>query len=101
MIGFLEWSLPLASKAKVDFDWYVSNLNSKADLIKACNATEQNEQPSKRVTSSQKNPCQQEKKKGEINTLTMEKVNNKKLGEEQFKYCTVHGENPSHNISEC
>jgi hypothetical protein len=43
VIGLLEWSLPLSWRSKFDLDGYIPMVDTKAKLIKNCEAIERNQ----------------------------------------------------------
>jgi Tfp pilus assembly protein PilE len=93
VIGLLEWSLPPSWRSKFDLDGYIPTLDTKAKLIKNCEAIERNQND----TPQAKHSLKEKKSKSEKspnNTGKRESGTNN-------KYCSEHGMNSMHNTSDC
>ena len=92
LIGILEWSLPQAWRMKFDLDGYVPTEHSKARLIEACEAIEQNQDEPDEEKKPRKPGNSVEKKK--------RKTKEKATPDKKF-YCTLHRRNNTHATATC
>jgi hypothetical protein len=93
VIGLLEWSLPPSWRSKFDLDGYIPTVDTKAKLIKSCEAIErnQNDTPQAKPTHKDKKAKSEKSSNGTKNRES--RTNN--------KYCSEHGKNSTHNTSDC
>ena len=93
LVVLLEWSLPPAWREKFDLKGYIPTQHNRTRLIAECEAIERHvktDDPPKSTTTTTK------KKKKEITSSAHSK------SERPNKYfCSEHGNNPSHNTSDC
>ena len=101
IIGLLEWSLPPAWRAKFDLDGYVPTLHSKARLIEACEAIERNEVVAKESQAKDETKSKPKGKFGKSKSHGKKGGEKTSAGGDSKYYCSEHGNNPSHDTSDC
>jgi Tfp pilus assembly protein PilE len=93
VVGLLEWCIPPSWRTKFDLDGYVPTLDSKANLIKSCEAIERNQEDTSNAKSTHK-----DKKSKTEKSLNSSK---KRESGNNYKYCSEHGKNKTHNTGDC
>jgi Tfp pilus assembly protein PilE len=92
-VGLLEWSLPPSWRTKFDLDGYIPTLDSKAKLIERSEAIERNQKDTPEAKPTHKDK-QAKNEKSSNSTKKRESGKNDKC-------CSEHGENNTHNTSDC
>ena len=92
IVELLELSLPNSWRQALDLKGFIPTNNSKADLIRECEAFERNE-------ASEKTEAKEKKQKAKQNKKADVKQNKKP--KKELKHCSKHGDNPSHSSAEC
>jgi len=104
IIGLLEWSLPPAWRAKFDLDGYVPTLHPKMRLIESCEAIERNEVATKgneKTDENHNNKNNKKSKSAKSQGKAKSSGRRNSAGDKTNYYCTEHGNNPSHDTSDC
>jgi Tfp pilus assembly protein PilE len=95
VIRLLEWSLPPSWKSKFDLDGHIPTLDTKAKLMENCEAIERNQTDTQQAKATHKGTKTKTKREKAQNST------GKRESGTNNKYCSEHGKNSTHNMSDC